>query len=121
MPAWEVVILFGGFIAFIGLVFGPLMLRLTLDRRVRKQLLPADKVYNDSFDSYGGLLRASLFGFACLFDRLNRHPAMLYSYNRIYLKGFANWFETLLAVWHVGGLALLLAGGIIIQLYEWFV
>ncbi len=119
MPTWKAVLLIGGMFAFVGLVFGPLFLRLTLDRRIRKQLLPRDKIYDGPMDSYGGLIRSMLFGSASLFDRYNHHTAIAYDYEGVDVKSFANWFEKLLAIWWLGGLVVMCTTGIVLQIMEW--
>ncbi len=68
-----------------------IILRLTLDRRVRKAL-PADKVYNCPLDWYGGFIRSMVFSLASLSDRPKRY-AMKDYYDGFDVKAFANRFE----------------------------
>jgi hypothetical protein len=77
------------------LILAILVLRITLDPRVRKAL-PSDKTYNSPLDWYGGLFRAIGFGYAALFDRAKRY-AMLDYYDGFDVKAFANRFEKAIA------------------------
>ncbi len=72
-----------------------LLLRLTLDRRVRKAL-PVDKVYNCPLDWYGGFMRSMVFSLASLSDRPKRY-AMKDYYDGFDVKAFANCFEKTIA------------------------
>lgn len=67
------------------------ILRVTLDRRVRKAL-PPDKVYDSPLDWYFGFMRSMGFAYAAVMERANRYAIMDY-YNGFNVKGFANRFE----------------------------
>jgi len=72
------------------------VLRLTLDRRVRKAL-PKDWQYDSSLDWYGGICRAALFGLCCVFPHVNNAPMYRHLYNDLNVAAFANRFEKIVA------------------------
>ncbi len=73
-----------------------LLLRFTLDRRVRKAL-PADKEYDAFPDMYLGFGRAFIFGGFCVFDHMNNAPMYKELYDNFDVRTFANRFETFIA------------------------
>ncbi len=73
-----------------------IILRFTLDRRVRKALSP-DKIYNAYPDSYGGFMRTLIFGGFCVFDHMNNASMYKELYDNFDVRNFANQFEKLLA------------------------
>lgn len=81
-----VCMLFGGVT-----LFSIIILRLTLDRRVRKAL-PSDKIYNNPTDWYGGFLRSMGFAYATIIERANNY-AMKDYYDGFDVKNFATPFE----------------------------
>ncbi len=72
------------------------VLRLTLDRRVRKAL-PADKEYDAFPDMYLGFGRALIFGGFCVFNHMNNAPMYKDLYENFDVRNFANRFETFIA------------------------
>lgn len=105
--------------ALIALYLAIMILRFTLDRRVRKAL-PKDKVYDSFPDWYFGIGRAISFGSAALFERVKRSDYMKKYYNGFDVKTFANTFEKVVA-W-VMLLSVITMFSIIIASYilEWF-
>ncbi|MGH1486061.1 MAG: hypothetical protein ACRBCI_07550 [Cellvibrionaceae bacterium] len=69
-----------------------IILRLTLDPRVRKAL-PVDKEYNSFTDSYFGFLRVIIFSGFCVFDHMNNAPMYKNLYNDFDVRNFSNKFE----------------------------
>jgi hypothetical protein len=69
-----------------------IILRFTLDRRVRWHL-PSDKIYDCWLDVYFGFGRATVFGYACAWPRINNSPNVRPYYNDMDIKQFANRFE----------------------------
>lgn len=112
MLTWDV---FFAFVAIGSLVLSMLtipILRLTLDRRVRKAL-PPDKIYDSPYDWYYGYGRTIVFGWACVFPYINNSPKLRYHYNDFDVRAFANRFEIVVAYCMVGGFAVFfIVGGI---------
>ncbi len=77
------------------LALSHLLLRLTLDRRVRSAL-PSDKKYDFVADWYFGYGRAVCFGYAACFDWANNSWIIKHHYNGFDIKSFANRFEKIL-------------------------
>ncbi len=82
--------------AFVFFIVSFILLRLTLDRRVRNSL-PKDKVYDSTLDWYFGLGRTMCFGCAVVFEFHNRSYEIKSAYNEINIKRFANAFEKAIA------------------------
>lgn len=84
-------------------------LRLTLDRRVRKEL-PDDKVYDGFYDTYFGIWRALIFANASILKGNRFQKTMAIFYNSFDVKNFANRFEKTVAWVHlVTGIVILLS------------
>jgi len=81
-------------------VLSQITLRLTLDRRVRKAL-PANKIYDGFFDGFFGLLRASLFGNACISFINGSKKNMEIFYDGFDVANFANSFEKTMSYVHL--------------------
>ena len=96
-----------------------LMLRLTLDRRVRKQL-PKDKDYGYYPDWYCGFGRTIIFGCASVWDRANDSWQMKLFYGGFDVKSFANCFEKFMTYCLFFSLIVLCGGGAIYALLEFF-
>jgi len=77
-----------------------IILRLTLDRRVRK-VLPEDKTYDGFYDTYFGIWRACLFANASILPGKRFKKAMIVFYEGFDVRGFANRFEKNIAWLHV--------------------
>jgi hypothetical protein len=114
---WEVVFAMVGVGAMLLMFASMLILRLTLDRRVRKAL-PPDKVYDTEYDSYFGLGRVIIFGWACVVPYLNNSPKLRYLYNDFDIRAFANLFEKLIAYCMVGSLVFLVMSGCIMYITD---
>ncbi len=99
-----------GMLALILLPLSMLVLRLTLDRRVRKQL-PKDKEYDAYPDWYFGFGRAMIFGYASVWDRANNSWQMQLFYEGFDVKSFANPFEKFATYCLFFSLFILVGGG----------
>ncbi len=99
-------------------ILSPLVLRLTLDRRVRKAL-PVDKVYNCPLDWYGGFLRAMGFGIAAVFDRAKNYGMRDY-YNGFDVKAFANRFEKTISYIYVTSFIIFMLCIMLTYVTDWF-
>jgi len=109
-------------IGMMGMIFLPLsilLLRLTLDRRVRKQLA-ADKEYNHYPDWYFGVGRAMVFGYASIFTFANNSQLIMNCYDGFDVKAFANRSERFFAYCLVFSLFFFGVGGTIYSLLDWF-
>lgn len=74
-----------------------ILLRLTLDSRVRRYALPADWEYTAFPDFYlKGITRTIIFGLCCVFPHINNADMYRCMYNDIDIKAFANSFEKFL-------------------------
>ncbi len=94
------------------------VLRLTLDRRVRKAL-PADKEYDAFPDMYLGFGRALIFGGFCVFDHMNSAPMYKELYDNFDVRNFANRFETFVAYAMAVSFSILLACIPVFFITEW--
>jgi len=74
------------------LVLSIIILRLTLDRRIRKAL-PKAKMYNAAPDWYLGFGRSIMFGCAAIFNYANKSDIKNNLYDNFDVKSFANKFE----------------------------
>jgi hypothetical protein len=115
---WTIVLALTFIGAFFLLMLSILILRLTLDRRVRKAL-PPDKTYGAYTDWYFGLGRTIVFGWACVLPYINNSPKLRYLYDDFDVRAFANRFEKAIAYLMVGGLAYFFICGFIIFITEW--
>ncbi len=115
----ELVFIFIGITALILLPLSILILRLTLDRRIRQQL-PPDKIYNNYPDWYFGFGRAIIFGCASVWDRANNSWQMKLFYNGFDVKKFSNCFERFFAYCLFLSLLLFGVGGTTYSLLDWF-
>ncbi len=95
------------------------LLRITLDRRVRKAL-PADKVYDAYPDSYGGFMRAFIFGGFCVFDHMNNAPMYKDLYENFDVRNFANRFEIFIAYSMVVSFSIFMLFGIFFFITDLF-
>jgi hypothetical protein len=116
---WKIVLAITGAGAIVLLFLSILILRLTLDRRVRKAL-PPDKIYDAYTDWYFGLGRAIVFGWACVLPYINNSPKLRYLYDDFDVRAFANRFEKAIAYLMVGSLATMLICVFIQLITEWF-
>ncbi len=94
-----------------------LVLRLTLDRRVRQQL-PKDKEYDAYPDWYFGFGRAIIFGCASVWDRANNSWQIKFLYEGFDVKSFANPFEKFSAYCLLFSLFILVGGGAVYIILE---
>ncbi len=107
-------------IVITAVILGPLsvlVLRLTLDRRVRKQL-PKDKEYDAYPDWYFGFGRAMIFGYASVWDRANNSWQMELFYEGFDVKSFANPFEKFATYCLFFSLIILIGGGAVYIVLE---
>lgn len=77
-----------------------IILRLTLDKRVRKAL-PTDKDYDSFFDGYFGIMRTSLFANACIPFMRGAKNNMEIFYGGFDVASFATSFEKTIAYIHL--------------------
>ena len=96
MTAFEWIFGLSTTVAVVLLPLSILVLRLTLDKRVRRQL-PEAKVYENYPDWYGGFGRTIIFACASISKRANNSWQMKEFYNGFNIKGFANQFERIMA------------------------
>ncbi len=94
-----------------------LILRLTLDRRVRKQL-PKDKEYDAYPDWYFGFGRTITFGCASVWDRANNSWQMQLFYEGFDVKSFASPFEKFATYCLFFSLFILVGGGAVYIILE---
>ena len=117
-PIGQFFIVVSMIVSIIVSILSMIVLRLTLDRRVRR-VLPKDKIYNSYMDAYFGVGRAISFGAACVFRFANDSEKLRYYYNNIDIKAFANRFEKFVAYcMYISG-AILILSGIIIYATDW--
>jgi hypothetical protein len=69
------------------------ILRFTLDRRVRKAL-SSDKIYDAFPDYYYGFQRAFIFGAACVLPYVRKSWVIKLHYDNFDVASYANRFET---------------------------
>lgn len=103
---WQDVYTILGLTAAVILILSMPILRLTLDRRVRKAL-PPDKIYISFMDANFGVGRAISFGLACLFDYANNSQKLRYHYNNLDVRSIATRFDKFIAY------CMVISGGII--------
>lgn len=94
------------------------ILRLTLDRRVRKAL-PRDHQYDSSLDWYGGITRAIVFGLCCVFPHVNNAPMYRHLYDDFDVAAFADTFEKTIAYIMTFSTLILVTLGVIFVPLDW--
>jgi hypothetical protein len=114
---WEVVFAMVGVGAILLMFVSILILRLTLDRRVRKAL-PPDKIYDSPHDWYFGYGRTIAFGAACVFNYINNSPKLRYLYDDFDVRAFANRFEKVIAYCMVGSFVFFMMCGCIMYITD---
>lgn len=117
MPLVQFVFLMVMVVSFFLFIVSPMILRLTLDRRVRKAL-PEDKVYDSPLDLYGGIMRAMGFGYAVVFERAKRYAIKNY-YDGFDVKAFATPFEKAVSYTFVASLFLMIFSIVVIAITKW--
>jgi uncharacterized membrane protein len=115
---WTDVLTFIFIAGFFLFLLSTLILRLTLDRRVRKAL-PPDKIYDSEYDSYFGYGRTLVFGAACVSNYFNNSPKIRYLYDDFDVQAFANRFEKVMAYCMVGSLATIVICIFVVLITEW--
>lgn len=108
--------------SYIILILSMIVLRFTLDRRVRKTL-PPDKLYISYMDANFGVGRAISFGGACVFDYANNSEKLRYYYNNVDVRSIATPFDKFFSHCMVisGGIGVLAIPFVfIIDYYEFF-
>jgi len=118
MIDWALVISFIGMGLILLMVISIPVLRLTLDRRVRKAL-PSDHSYDSSLDWYGGITRAVVFGLCCVFPHVNNAPMYRHLYDDFDVAAFANTFEKIVAYTMTISTLILVTLGFIYVPLEW--
>ena len=96
-----------------------IILRLTLDRRVRKQL-PKEKSYDHYPDQYFGFGRTIVFSYASILDYANNSSMMELFYDGFDVKNFATTFEKFIAYCFLLGVIVLVGGGTIYTALDMF-
>ena len=88
-------------------LFSWVLVRLTLDRRVRKSL-PQNKNYNSYMDQWFGVGRAATFAWCAIVPNKKHADVVAYYYNEIDIYTFSNKYEKLFSFGFIGGFFLLL-------------
>jgi len=95
------------------------LIRLTLDRRVRKTL-PKNKIYQSYMDNYLGIGRAATFAWCAIISNKKHADLIKLYYNNVNIYTFANRFEKYLSYGMIGSLFILLfIFGPIIFITDW--
>lgn len=87
-------------------IFSWILLRFTLDRRVRKYL-PQDKIYDSYMDQWFGVGRAATFAWCAIIPNKKHADVVAYYYNGINIYKFSNKYEKFLSFGLIGGIFLL--------------
>jgi len=93
---WQLLLAYFGLGSGLLAILCHIVLRFTLDRRIRS-VLPASKTYDGFYDGFFGLLRTSLFANASILPGKRFQKTMDIFYNGFRIKGFANHFEKTVA------------------------
>ena len=96
LETYQLIFSIVGVIAIIIMIVSQIILRFTLDRRVRSYL-PDNKKYESFYDSFFGLWRSSLFANANILPGKRFQKVMDVFYDGFKIKGFANQFEKVVA------------------------
>ncbi len=115
---WKLFLSLIGFGSAVLLMLSQLLLRLTLDRRVRKALSP-DKVYDSYLDDYCGYLRAVMFGNAIVFPWVRKSPAIKNYYDGFDVASFATSFEKGIAYMQTVSFGILMVCMFIFFITKW--
>lgn len=101
------------------MILSQIFLRLTLDRRIRKEL-PYDKEYDCFADWYYGFFRVNCFAFSACFDWANNSWLMRDYYENFDVRKFASQFEKILSFILVLSGLMVVSSGIIVPLLGFF-
>lgn len=96
---------------------GLLVLRLTLTRRVKKELRPKGEYWESGTLDFG-FLNTYLFAWACVLPYAQRSPKFKLLYPHLNVREYANWFERTVAYGVIGGLVVTCLFGVIFVLIE---
>lgn len=116
MPLHVLIAILGmlsGFSMLLGLVF----LRLTLTRRLKKELKPRGEYWESGTLDFG-FMNTALFAWACVLPYVQRSVKFRIIYPYLDVKGQARWFEKVFAYGVVGGLFAIFLFGAIFVLIE---
>ncbi|MCH8498936.1 MAG: hypothetical protein LAT63_10685 [Marinobacter sp.] len=104
--------IFIGFITLGGgfcMLFGFLILRLTLTRRLKKKLKATGEYWETGTLDFG-FMNTILFAWACTIPWVQRQKNFQVLYRDLDVRAFANWFERGVAYSSIYGLIVLLLG-----------
>lgn len=103
----------GGVLMWLGLI----ILRLTLTRRVKKELKPKGEYWESGTLDFG-LLNTGLFAWACVLPYMQRSKMFQNLYPGMNVKKHMTWFEKMSAYAAIGGLLVALLFGVIFVIVE---
>lgn len=103
--------------AIVASLLSVLILRLTLTRRLKKDLQPPGS-YWDSGTLDFGFLNTYLFAWACILPYMQRSDFFRGIYQELNVREYANWFERGLCYLTIGGLFVFLAFGVVFIVVE---
>lgn len=107
----------GGMLGCFSMLFGWLLLRLTLTRRLKKELKPKGEYWETGTLDFG-FLNAGLFAWAIVLPWVQRSVKFRLLYPHLNVKARANGFEKVMAYGTIGGLFVFLFFGVIFVLIE---
>lgn len=92
----------------LAMIFGLLVLRLTLTHRLKKRLKPTGDYWETGTLDFG-IMNTALFAWACTLPYMRRSLLYRSLYPDLDILKFANWFEKTVAYGIIGGLAVMFA------------
>lgn len=113
----HVVIAIVGLMGCFSMLFGWLLLRLTLTRRLKKELKPKGEYWETGTLDFG-LLNTIAFAWAIVLPWVQRSVKFRLLYPNLNVKSRANGFEKAMAYSTIGGLVVFLLLGVIFVLIE---
>lgn len=99
------------------MVLSLLVLRLTLTRRVKKELKPKGEYWESGTLDFG-FMNTALFAWACVVPYLQRTVKFRLFYPHLDVREYANWFERMVAYGVIGGLIVTFLFGFLFVLIE---
>lgn len=107
----------GGLLGWLSMLLGLLLLRLTLTRRLKKELKPKGEYWETGTLDFG-FLNTIAFAWAIVLPWVQRSVKFRLLYPHLNVKARASGLEKVMAYGMIGGLVVLLVFGVIFVLIE---
>ena len=111
------VVAFTAALGWLFMLLGLLLLRLTLTRRVKRELKPKGEYWETGTLDFG-FLNTALFALACVLPFVRQSEMFRLLYPDMNVKKYMNWLERAFSYGVIGGLIVCLMLGVVFVLIE---